>query len=110
MASLLVLYDLAIVYSVESMRLSGGFRAARLPRQATRTARVVSLWVEKCPVHPPNRRALDWSVVLTVGRLCPIILQVNTVASNKHNRPQFYPGNALVCPGLKPPMMRLCPE
>ena len=82
------------------MRLSGGFRAARLPEQTIRAARVVSLWVEKNPVHPPNRRALDWSVVLTVGRLCPIVPQVNIVASNKHNRPQFYPGNALVCPSL----------
>ena len=52
---------------------SGGFRAARLPGQATRAARAVSLWVEKNPVPPPNR--WDWLVVLTVGRLCPIIPQ-----------------------------------
>jgi len=38
---------------------SGGFRAARLPGQATRAARAVGLWVEKNPVPPPNRRALD---------------------------------------------------
>ena len=46
---------------------SGGFRAARLPGQATCTARMVSLWVEN-PFPPPNRQALDWSVVLTVGQ------------------------------------------
>jgi len=57
--------------------ISGGFRAARLPRQATLTARAVSSWVEKNPVPPPNRRALDWSVVLTVGRLRPIVPQDN---------------------------------
>ena len=33
----------------------------------------------------PNRQGLDWSVVLTIGRLCPIVPQVNIVASNKHN-------------------------
>ena len=33
--------------------ISGGFRAARLPGQATRAARVVCLWVEKNPVPPP---------------------------------------------------------
>ena len=44
---------------------SGGFRAARLPGQATRAARAVGLWVEKYPVPPPNRQLLDWSVVLT---------------------------------------------
>ena len=38
---------------------SGGFRAARLPGQATRAARAVGLWVEKNPVPPPNGRALD---------------------------------------------------
>ena len=64
---------------------SGGFRAARLPGQATCAARAGSLWVEKNPVLPPNRRALDWSVVLTVGRLCPIVPQDNIVVSNKHN-------------------------
>ena len=54
---------------------SGGFRAARLPGQATHTMHAVSLWVEKNPVPPPNRR--DWLVVLTVGRLYPIIPQDN---------------------------------
>ena len=46
---------------------SGGFRAARLPGQATCAAHTVSLWVEN-PLPPPNRQALDWSVVLTVGQ------------------------------------------
>ena len=64
---------------------SGGFRAARLPGQATRAVHAVSLWVEKNPVHPPNRQALDWSVVLTVGGLCPIVPQDSIVVSNKHN-------------------------
>ena len=25
--------------------------------------------------------------------------------SNKHNSPEFYPGNAWACPGLEPPML-----
>ena len=72
--------------------------------QATCTACAVSLWVEKNPVPPPNRRALDCSVVLTVGRLCPIVPQDNIVVSNKHNWPEFYSGNARGCPSLEPPM------
>ena len=48
---------------------------------------------------------LAWSVVFTVGRLCPIIPQNNIVVSNKHNWPEFYPGNAWACPGLEPPMI-----
>ena len=65
---------------------SGGFRAAMLPGQVTRAARAVSSWVEKNSVPPLiNGRALDWSVVLTIGRLCPIVLQDNIVVSNKHN-------------------------
>ena len=65
--------------------VSGGFRAARLPGQATHTAHAVNLWVEKNLVPPPIRRALDWSVVLTVGEVCPIVPQDNKVVSNKHN-------------------------
>ena len=72
-------------YERGSSSTSGGFRAAGLPRQATRMARAVGLWVEKNPVPPSNRRALDWSVVLTVGGLCPIVPQDNIVVSNKHN-------------------------
>ena len=56
---------------------SGGFRVARLPRQATRGVRAVSLRLDKNPVPPPNCRTLVWSVVLTIGRLCPIVLQDN---------------------------------
>ena len=41
---------------------------------------------------PPNHRALDWFAVLTIRRLCPIVLQDNIVVSNKHNWPEFYPG------------------
>jgi len=63
---------------------SGSFRAARLPRPATHTASVV----RSSPSH--NRRALDWSVVLTVGRLFPIVPRHNIVVSNKHNWPEFY--------------------
>ena len=37
------------------------------------------------PVPPPNRRALDWSVVFTVRQLCPIVPLDNIVVSNKHN-------------------------
>ena len=70
---------------IEGILYSGGFRAARLPGQATHAAHAVSLWVEKNPVPPPNRQALGWSVVLAVGRLCPIIPQDNIAASNKHN-------------------------
>ena len=88
---------------------SGGFRAPRLPGQATPTARAVSSWVEKNSVPPLNRRALDWSVVLTIGRhtdgCCPIVPQDNIVVSNKHNWPEFYLGNARACPGLEPPML-----
>ena len=68
-----------------SPKPSGSFRVARLPGHSTCAARAVSSWVEKNPVLPPNRRALDWSAVLTVGGLCPIILQENIVVSNKHN-------------------------
>ena len=56
---------------------SGGFRAARLPRQVTRGVHTVRLRVEKNPVTPPNCRTLVWSVVLTIGRLCPIVPQDN---------------------------------
>ena len=31
--------------------------------------------------------------------------QDNTVVRNKHNWPEFYPGNARACPGLEPPML-----
>ena len=75
------------------MLCSGGFRAARLPRQVTCAVGAVSSWVEKNSLPPPNRRALDWSVVLTVERLCPIVPQDNIVVSNKHNWPAFYLGN-----------------
>ena len=70
-------------------------------------AHAVGLWVEKNLVPPPNRRALNWSVVLTVRRLCPIVPQDNIVVSNKHNWPEFYLGNARACPGLEPPMFGL---
>ena len=46
-------------------------RSPRLPGQATRAARAVNLWVEKNPVPPPNRRALDCSVVLAVRSFAP---------------------------------------
>ena len=65
---------------------SGGFRAARLPRQATHGVRTVSLRVEKNPVTPPNRCALVWSVVLTVGWLCPIVLQDNICSGKQLTR------------------------
>ena len=45
---------------------SGGFRAARLPGQATCAARAVGLWVEKYPVPPPNRQT-DLLSLLTDG-------------------------------------------
>ena len=35
---------------------NGGFRAARLPGQATCAGRAVGLWVEKYPVPPPNHQ------------------------------------------------------
>ena len=57
---------------------------------------LVSSWVEKNSVPPLNCWALDWSVVPTIGQLCPIIPQDNIVASNKHNWPEFYPGNARI--------------
>ena len=43
---------------------SGGFRAARLPGQATHMVCVVNLWVrvEKNSVPSPNHQAIDWSV------------------------------------------------
>ena len=56
--------------------------------------RVVSLWVEKNLVPPPNRQALDWSVILAVRSSAP--------SSHKRIkwqiRPEFYPGNARACP------------
>ena len=55
------------------------------PGQVTSAARTVSLWVEKNPVPTPNRLALDWSVVLIVGGLCPTVPQDNIVVSNKQN-------------------------
>ena len=64
-----------VTFQISHNIFSGGFRAARLPREATRAARAVSLWVEKNPVPPPNSRALDWSVVLTVRWLCLIVPQ-----------------------------------
>jgi len=73
------------VVKVSGYSTSGGFRAARLPRQATCAAHAVGLWVEKNPAPPPNRQALEWSDVLTVGGLCPIVPQDNIVVSNKHN-------------------------
>ena len=102
-----------IWYSCYCLEYSGGFRAARLPGQATPAARVVSSWVEKILVPPLNCRALDWSVVLTIGyylsigRLYPIVHQDNIVVTNKHNWPEFYPGNARACPGLELPMLEL---
>ena len=75
-----------LVFTSEDIRhTSGGLRATRLPGQVTHAVRAVSLWVEKIPVPPPNCRALDWSVVLTVRQLCPIVPQDNIVVSNKHN-------------------------
>ena len=57
-----------------------------IPGQATPAAHMVSFWVEKNPVPSPNRRALDWSVVLTVGQLSHAhCLQDNIVVSNEHN-------------------------
>ena len=65
----------------------------------TCTVRVVSLRVEKNPVPPPNCRALDWSVVLTVGLLCPIVPQDNIVVSNKQNNlTRILPGQCLGFP------------
>ena len=73
---------------------SGGFRAARLPGQATRAARVVCLWMEKNPVPPPNCCALDWSVVLTVERLCHIVLKTISAADGGGGQQgQFAPGH-----------------
>ena len=43
--------------------VSGGFRAARLPGQATHATRAVSLAIGGEKSGPPNRRPLDWSVV-----------------------------------------------
>ena len=57
-----------------------------------------SLWVEK-------NLTVEWSVVLTVGRLCPIVPQDNIVVNNNHNWPEFYPGNARAWPGLEPPII-----
>ena len=69
----------------KNFRLLGGFRVARLPGQVTCVARMVGLWAEKNLDPPPNCQALDWSVVFTVGWLCPIVPQDNIVVSNKHN-------------------------
>ena len=79
---------------------SGGFKAARLPGQATCMVRTVGLWVKKNPVPPPNHRALDWSVVLTVGGLCPIITQDNIVVLAISTIDQNLPGQCLGLPGF----------
>ena len=50
---------------------SGGFRVARLPGQATRAAHTVGLWVEKNPIPPPNRRALDCLLSLLLEDSAP---------------------------------------
>ena len=76
---------MAAVYFIRKLKSSGGFRVARLLGQATHAARVVGLWVERNLVPSPNCQVLDWSVVLTVGGLCPIVPQDNIVVSNKHN-------------------------
>ena len=52
---------------------SGGFRAARLPGQATHAA-------------------------------VPLCYSWISARSNKHNWPEFYPGNTRAYPGLEPPM------
>ena len=60
-----VVYNAVMCSSSELLtHTSGSFRAARLPGQATCAARAVSFWVEKNPVPPPNRRALDWLLSL----------------------------------------------
>ena len=64
--SLLISF-LSLTLSMVTHNYSGGFRTARLPGQAAHAVRAVGLWVEKNPVPPPNRQALDWSVVFTVG-------------------------------------------
>ena len=85
MNSLPLLCIVHIGLHLAPLALSGGFRAARLPGHATHAARAVSSWVEKNLVPPLNRQALDWSVVLTIGRLCPIVPRDNIVVSNKYN-------------------------
>ena len=77
--------DLLLVSIQCGLHCSGGCRAARLPGQATHAARALGLWVEKYPVPAPNHQLLDWSVVLTNGRLCAIVQRDNIVVSNKHN-------------------------
>ena len=68
---------------------SGGFRVAGLPGQVTRAGDMRStrsrLMGGEKPGPSPNHRALDWSVVFTVGGLCLIVPQDNIVVSNKHN-------------------------
>ena len=57
---------------------SGGWFQSYQVTQAgdTRSARGKLMGtVEKNPVSLPNCRALDWSVVLAVGQLCPIVPQ-----------------------------------
>ena len=84
--------------------LTGNLYVAVAGRRHPRRAR----GGEKNSVPPPNRRALDWSVVLTVGRLSPIVPQDNVVVSNNHNKhklTRIYPGNALACPGLEAPTL-----
>jgi len=47
------------------------------------------MWVEKNPVPPANRQALDWSVVLTVGWLCPIVPSRQYSVKQQAQQPQF---------------------
>ena len=93
-----------LIPSCWTVHSSGSFRAARLPRQATRGVRAVSLWSKKIQSLPLTVFRL-FCCPVTVRRLCPIIPQDNIVVGNKHNYPEFYLGNARACPGLEPPMM-----
>ena len=93
-----MLRDITCMYNqvIRGLSSSGSFKAAKLPGQATCAVRAVGLWVEKNPVPPPNRQALDWSVVLTVRWLCPIVPQ-DYSGMQKARSTKILPGQ---CPGV----------
>ena len=70
-----------LLYDVDQWQ----FQSCQVTRAGNRRGARGMLMGGENPVPPPNCCALDWSVVLTVERLCPIVPQDNIVVSNKHN-------------------------
>ena len=74
--------------SGQSYRFSGGFRAARLPRQSTRA---IGLWVEKNPIPPPNQIAaqLDKKKTMKIDHLCHSEATLQSLGLVQEGRPIY---------------------